>query len=328
MIPVIDMHADSFSKRMAYNRYNLFDKCYVKIKNNFHSLESTFHINDKAVKKGNLRVQTQSLYIDDAEMQYPFKAAMMMIQKILKYIETNQEYILIKSQTDLNECLEGKKYGIQISIEGLEVIENNLDLLDVFHELGIRVIAPTWNRVLPYMMPVGYDGGVLKKGEALIRILNGWNCLIDVSHMSEDSFFDTEKLFDGVMIASHSNPIALNSHQRNLTDDQIKVILERKGIMGINLAPAFIKPINSSSENGFEWIFGIVDYVCSKFSEDIIAFGCDFDGIMSLPPGISDCGFFAELKKYLTEKGISHNTMEKLFFRNAERVIRSVVPVI
>ncbi len=326
MIPVIDLHADSFSKRMAYDRHNIFDKCYIKIKNNFYSLESSFHINDQAVKQGNLRVQTQSLYIDDAEMQYPFKAGMMMIQKMLKFVQDHDEYIIIRNQADLDRCLNGEKYGIQISIEGLEVLENNLDLLDIFHELGVRIIAPTWNRVLPYMMPVGCEGGLLKKGKRLIEKMNNWNCLIDVSHMSEGSFFDVEREFKGIMIASHSNPKTLNSHQRNLTDDQVKVIQERGGVMGINLAPAFIEPIDKKSDNGLEWIYGIVDYVCSNFSEDIIAFGCDFDGIMSLPPGIKDCSFFSELNSYLSQKGFSNDLLEKLYYKNAERVIKSVLP--
>jgi len=327
-IPVIDLHADTYTHKIFKKKHPWIGNLYHKDENGYTKLSVLETINPKRLKKGNVKVQTQSLFIPDWETNNSLHTALWAISLIKNDCKNLKNYFQVFTHDDIEKNIKNNDTGILISIEGLEVIENNLDLLDIFYELGVRIVAPTWNRILPYNAPMHTDYGLFPKGKDLINRLNELEIIIDVSHSSEKSFFEIMDIAKVPVIATHSNVKALNKHPRNLSDAQLKALDETKGVFGINFYPNFMKPDNfishSNTPDGFEWYYRIVDYVASKFSIDIIAIGSDYDGIDKIPQGLETPEKFPELADFLIERGVIKSDVEKIFYKNALRVLKQI----
>jgi len=327
-IPVIDLHADSYTHKTFKNKHSWMTNLYYKNEHGYQKLSDLEVINPDRLKKGNVKVQTQSLFISDSGMNNPLHTALWAVSLMKKDCKEIENYFQVFGADDIQKNLNNDKTGLLISIEGLEVIENNLDLLDIFYEVGVRIVAPTWNRILPYNAPMHTDYGLFPKGKDLIKKLNELGFVIDVSHSSEKSFFEIMNLATVPVIATHSDIKALNKHPRNLSDNQLKALDETKGVFGINFYPNFMKPDNYTSKSdtpdGFEWSYRIVDYVASKFSIDIIAIGSDYDGIHKIPQGLETPEKFPDLADFLMKKSLSQNDVEKIFYKNALRILERI----
>lgn len=329
-IPVIDLHADTFMKHLVMKTQPYLKDFYQKNKktSEYKKVSENFSINPKNLFKGNVKVQTQSLFLDNLYTTNGLHFSMKTISLILQHINENENLFRIRKISDIRKNLENDKTGIFISIEGLEVIQNDLDLLDIFYDLGVRIVAPTWNRIVPYASSIMEESGIFEKGKELAQKMNEMQMILDVSHLSVKSFFDFEKITSCPFIASHSNIQSINSHQRNLNNDQLKVIQERKGVFGINFCPSFINPatknISDNYPEGYEWIYRQIEYAAENFTLDIVAFGSDFDGISSTPTGIESPEFYPLFADFLIEKGVSREDIEKIFYKNALRVFEQL----
>lgn len=321
-IPVIDLHADTYMKHLALRRIPELKRTYFRTDADYRPVAESFHITPRALMEGGVAVQTQSLFLDDVFLAMPLHAAMQTVSLMLRDIRRYDQLYHVKNSREID--LTGQRCGLFISIEGLEVIESDLDLLDVFYQLGVRLVAPSWNRPLPWAGAVTTEHGLLPAGHDLLARMQELNMIVDISHLSTRSSFDIATHFDGPIIASHSNPAALCNHQRNLSDDQLLMLSERNGIFGINFCPAFL-PDCGNDAHGFEQIYRVVDYTLQHFGDSIIAIGSDFDGIATTPRGVDGPQIFPQLATYLKDRGIGRASIENLFFRNALRVIQTVM---
>jgi membrane dipeptidase len=153
--------------------------------------------------------------------------------------------------------------------------------------------------------------------------------IMDVSHASEKSFFELAEIAECPIIASHSNAKTINGSPRNLSDEQLKVLQEKKGVLGLNFYQGFLKPDKESAKTdhpeGFEWLYKMIDYIAGKFSVDMLAFGSDFDGIDSTPEGLENPECYPKFADFLLEKGVSQIDIEKIFYKNALKVIQKAI---
>lgn len=226
---VIDTHLDLAGE--IYNRYLAGEK--EVIKNRY--LEN--------FKKGGFNIVVSSLYIDDIFLpEMGLRVALGQINALMEDIETcGGEVVLIKNKVQLESCIKENKIGIILSFEGLDPIGNDIGLLRIFYELGVRAAGLVWSR-RNYVAdgcsfsPVdeGQRGGLTRFGVKAVRRLEELNMLIDVSHLNDEGFWDIMKFTNKPFIASHSNSRVLHGRMRNLTDEQIKAIAERNGVIGIN----------------------------------------------------------------------------------------------
>ena len=226
---VVDTHLDLAGE--IFNRYIAGEK--EVIKNRF--LDN--------FKKGGFNIIVSSLYMDDLFLpEMGLKTALGQIRAVMEDVETcHGEVFLIKNKNDLNKAIKENKVGIILSFEGLEPIGNDIGLLRIFHELGVRAAGLVWSR-RNYVAdgcsfnPVeeGQRGGLTKFGVQVVRRMEELNMLIDVSHLNDEGFWDVVKFTNKPFIASHSNSRSIHGRMRNLTDEQIKAIAERNGVIGIN----------------------------------------------------------------------------------------------
>lgn len=209
-----------------------------------------------------------------------------------------------------------------ISIEGGEMLEGKIERLDEFYQAtGLRMIALTWN----YENEIGYPGrrgpklGLKPFGLELLKEMDKRGIYADASHLNEPGFWDIVEHMQLPPIASHSNVRALCENTRNLYDDQIRAIIEKKGFIGINFYSAFL--VNDRPAI-MEDLFAHIDYIAQMGGIDVIGLGSDFDGIDEWPEGLAHSGEFGNLIALLEKHGYTQKNIEAIAGGNLWRLLK------
>lgn len=216
---------------------------------------------------------------------------------------------------DLPEEFPDTPHGI-VSIEGGEMLEGSLERYDEFDRLARpRMIALTWNHENEIGSPAagGSDRGLKPFGRALVREMDRRGCLADVSHLNEAGFWQLMELSALPPIASHSNCRALCGHARNLTDEQIRALIERGGFIGINFYSRFLREEGPAT---LEDLFRHIDHIAQMGGIGVLGFGSDFDGIETAPQGLESPADLPRLMEMLRLRGFSADEVEGIAGRN------------
>ncbi len=234
------------------------------------------------MKKGGFNIVVSSLFIDDVFLpEMGLRVALGQISALMEDVETcNGEVVLIKTKDQLQTVVKENKIGIILSFEGLDPIGNDIKLLKIFYELGVRAAGLVWSR-RNYVAdgcsfsPVeeGQRGGLTKFGVKAVRKMEEMNMLIDVSHLNDEGFWDIMKFTNRPFIASHSDVRNIHDRMRNLTDEQIKAIAERNGVIGIN-AYKNIAGVKEG-EDPIKKLADHVEYMANLVGPSHVGFGFD-----------------------------------------------------
>ena len=175
---------------------------------------------------------------------------------------------------------------------------------------GVRYLTLTWNGENAIAGGSGTDKGLTRFGREVIRELNRLKICTDLSHLNDKSFFAAIERAE-YPIASHSNSREICPAPRNLTDEQLKLIGEKNGLIGLCFYPKFL------GGNAFEKIYENICRLGNLGLENNIAIGSDFDGA-DMSDELSDISKVPDLYAYLEKRGISAGTLKKIFYENAQ----------
>lgn len=195
--------------------------------------------------------------------------------ELIKY----SDYVsLCLSPEDIRVAAEKHKVAAVLSVEGGGVIMGSLEILNDLYKAGVRIFSLTWNmrNSLADGANVKKDCGLTSLGRQVIGEIERLGMILDVSHLSDKSFYDTCEVATKPFIATHSNSRTVCSHQRNLTDEQFKEIVKRQGIVGINLGVNFLE--NNNKEASASSVVKHIDHFMSFGGENVVAMGADYDG--------------------------------------------------
>ena len=243
------------------------------------------------------------------------------VHKELFYEEMKKNSDLIAPAFYTEDILANKEKGLMsgiLTIEGGEAFEGKCERAEEFRNDGVRMITLTWN----YENELGFSnltGGHLKpKGREIVDAMNRLGILVDVSHLSDEGFWDCVELAGNKypVVASHSDARALCNHTRNMTDEMLKALGETEGVVGINFCSAFLIP--ESMDTTLEAVLNHTLHLIDKAGIDHVAFGSDYDGIISNLEW-KDASGTEKLLEYLHKK-ISYEDLEKITHKNALRV--------
>ena len=248
------------------------------------------------------------------------------LNSLIGDVEESWSFDLVRSVGDMEKTLKEGRKALWLGLEGGEPIGESLDLLEVFHRLGLRVLTLTWS--LRNAIGDGVfertGGGLTNFGVEVVGKAEELGIIVDLSHINEVGFWDALDVTSFPVIASHSNARALCDHPRNLTDDQILAIAERDGVIGAVAIPGFVGE-NPTLERYIEHITYMVDLAGYRHV------GLGFDFVYYLPgwSGRSIEGFENEsripaLLERLREN-LSVKEVEAIAFKNLERVFKRVV---
>ncbi|CAH1197741.1 hypothetical protein PAECIP111893_00931 [Paenibacillus plantiphilus] len=230
----------------------------------------------------------------------------------------------IKQPQDIRITREKGELGALLSLEGADALQGDLALLRMLFELGVRAIGLTWNNANwgadGVMEPRG--GGLTSKGRAFVEECNRLGILLDVSHLSEQSFWDMLDMTKRPLIASHSNAGAICRHPRNLSDDQIRALIAMDGLIGITFVPEFVI---ADGNAGVDDVLRHIDHICGLGGEKQLMFGSDFDGINTHVAGLTHPGEVYHLYESLLKR-YSETQVNAFFSENTYRFLTTHLP--
>lgn len=201
------------------------------------------------------------------------------------------------------------------SVEGGAVIEDDIDRLYILKEDGICALTLTWNGENRIAGGSKSDKGLTDFGKRVIRDLNSLNMLCDLSHLNEKSFYSVIELAE-YPIATHSNCREVCNCPRNLSDNQLKLIAEKGGIVGLCFYPEFL------GGDVLEKLYRNIYHMLELGMENNIAIGSDFDGA-DMSGSLCDISKIPFLYANLNEKGIDKSVLDKIFYKNAENYLET-----
>jgi membrane dipeptidase len=216
-----------------------------------------------------------------------------------------------------------------LHLEGAEPIGPGLDELEVLHAAGMRSLGLAWSRPnafatgVPFAFPGSPDQGpgLSDAGRSLVRACGELRILVDVSHLNERGFWDVAELSDAPLVASHSGAHALCPSPRNLTDDQLRAIGERGGLVGINFNVGFVRADGAEDpDTPLSTIAGHAAHVAELAGVDAVALGSDFDGA-KMPAALGDVTGLPALLAALREAGFGEPDLAKVAHGNWRRVL-------
>jgi len=232
---------------------------------------------------------------------------------------------------------EGHPVGLVLSIEGAECIRTMSDV-EEWWEAGVRFIAPAWGGNL-YTGGTKEPGPLTQAGRRLLETMQELGFGLDISHMSPQSAEQALDIYEGPLIASHSNPVALlkeDESHRHLTERAVQGVIEHQGVIGI-------VPFNSFLQQGWTWalrngkdlvslndVVAHIDYVCQMAGDaQHVGFGTDFDGGFGwhgVPKEIDTIADMQKIAPLLTEKGYGEADIAAIFGGNWVRILRQTLP--
>jgi len=285
------------------------------------------HIDLPRLIEGGVTCQFFAIYVD--AIYKPLKAterALELITILYEEVEkSNGKMFIVDKSRDIIQAKKEGKVAALISFEGGEPIQFNPIILRMFHKLGLRAISLTWNERNMLADGVGEErtkGGLTNIGIKALEEIKRLRILLDVSHLSESGFWDIIENYDMPIIASHSNSKHICNHRRNLTDEQLKAIAEKNGVVGINFCPSFIV---EEGKPTIEDLIKHIDHMDKVMGVNHIGLGSDFDGIPSTPIGLEDVSKLPKLTASLLEHGYSKVDIKKILGENFLRIISEVV---
>jgi membrane dipeptidase len=215
-----------------------------------------------------------------------------------------------------------------LTFEDGRAIDGKMEKLEEYFKRGIRLISLTWNGENCFGFPNSADKTEMEKGlkpfgKDAVKRMNELGIIIDVSHLSAGGFFDVAKLSGKPFIASHSNCLSLGPHQRNLSDEQLRILASAGGVAGLNYCPLFLSGDIHGENSTAVMISAHAKYMKKIAGIDSIALGSDFDGI-SGKLEISDIEKVPLLFDQLKSDGFSDDEIEKIAWKNALRVITEI----
>ena len=209
-----------------------------------------------------------------------------------------------------------------MTIEEGGALQGRLENLRNFYRLGVRLVTLTWN----YPNEIGYPNcemkyrgqGLTEFGQQVVAEMNNLGMIIDVSHLSDQGFYDVATLSKKPFIASHSNARAVQDHSRNMTDEMIRIVAQKGGVMGINFSGDFLGGTKNSNVAD---MVSHIKHIYQVGGLDVIALGTDFDGIDSNLE-IANIGEIHKLTDELSKNGFTAAAIEKIAYQNTLRVIK------
>lgn len=268
-------------------------------------------------------IQMMAIYISPEEAENGFKIGKKVIEKFEREKEKHKNIVQIYCREDLNK-VKDENIGIILTAENGSIIQGDLNNIDKLYEKGIRVMSIVWNEQndLASGALTKEDKGLTKLGIEYIKYLNKKNILIDVSHTSEKTFWDTIKYSTKAVVATHSCAYNMCNHPRNLKDNQIKQIAMMEGIIGIAFCSQFL---NKTGKANLSDIVKHIKYIKNLVGIDYVGIGSDFDGldeedILSDMKSVKDIW---KLEKELKKEGFTKQDINKVLGDNWLRVLKS-----
>lgn len=231
------------------------------------------------------------------------------------------------SYDDIRKNESENKISAILSIEEGGILNNRIERLDELYKNGIRLMTLMWNYENCLGYPNSRDRLLMKKGlkpfgMEVIERMGELGMIADVSHASDGTFRDILQCAKGPVIASHSNCRALCRHPRNLTDEMIRALADQGGVAGLNFYGPFL---GNNKESRLDDMAAHMIHMIAAGGSEFPAVGTDFDGFDGMTHmDVPDVSYMEKLWETLKRKGVTESQLDKIWSKNALRVISAI----
>ena len=330
------------------------------------------HTDLPRMKAGGITAEFFAIYVDRQYAESPTsltggsaRRALDMIDIVYRQIERHpQDLMLATRAEDIRKAKAEGKIAALMGIEGGHAIENSLFALREFYRLGVRYMTLTHTNTNDWADSAGFAGpepaknhGLSPFGEEVVHEMQRIGMLVDVSHVSDETFASVIKIAKAPVIASHSSSRALADHRRNMTDDMLRALAKNGGVAMANFSPGFIdqKCVTTQRElftkhkdeiaalkkqyaatpgvffdemkkrmqcapTPLSVLIDHIDHMVKVAGIDHVGLGSDFDGVPSLPEGLDGIDKLPRITLALLKKGYSDDDVKKILGGNFLRV--------
>ena len=331
-----DMHCDTILE--IYEKRQAGEACGI--------LKNGLHIDLEKLKKGDYLLQNFAVFVHMkhmAERNQPLpEYAFMMIDTFFSEMRKYPELVgIARSYQDIEENWKNGRISALLTMEEGGICEGKAEYLIIFYELGVRMFTFTWNfpnelawpnRLEQEGAPAAYfvpetEQGLTEKGFEFLEEMERLGMIADVSHLGDKGILDVIAHARRPFVASHSNARAVCRHSRNLTDEMIRGIAEKGGVIGINFYPDFLR---NQEEQGSPMKVSVTDiarhirHMIKTGGIECVGLGSDFDGITSSFE-MKDASDLPILEESLRKNGFTEEEIEKIFYRNVLRVYKEIL---
>jgi membrane dipeptidase len=250
-------------------------------------------------------------------------------------------FALALTADDVEKAHKHHKIAALMGLEGGHAIEDSPRVLRDYYRLGIRYMTLTHFNTNNWADSSGdinkpdvpHHNGLTPLGKDLIREMNRLGMMVDISHTADKTFYDALEASQAPLIASHSSCRAVTNVPRNMTDDMLKALAQKGGVVQININCGFISqksadaPKEAPVRATLADVVAHIDHARQVAGIDAIGMGTDFDGIECTPAGLDDVSKFPNLTRALLEKGYTPADIKKIYWSNTLRLMRQVEKV-
>jgi membrane dipeptidase len=325
---------------------------------------ATGHTDLPRLRQGNVGAQFFAAYVSSSYVNGNRSAyrTLEMIDTIRHDIVERypDDFTLALTAADIERAHREGKIAALIGIEGGHAIEDSLRPLRDYYALGVRYMTLTHVNTNGWAdssgdidkAGVAHHNGLTDFGKDVVREMNRLGMMVDISHVADKTFWDALEVSTAPVFASHSSCRALSNAPRNMTDDMIRALAKKGGVIDINFSCGFLSQKAASAEKAImpklmaarnpedpallaeyrkavppatlQDVVEHIDHVVKIAGIDAVGLGSDFDGIMCAPLDLDCVSKFPNLTRALLEKGYSPEDIRKIYGVNVLRVMRAV----
>ena len=298
------------------------------------------------MKEGGLDAEFFAIYVaaDYAKKGGAARRAMEMIDGVYEQVRRHPESLeMAYTSDDIRRIAKSGKIAALMGIEGGHAIEDSLSALRIFYQLGVRYMTLTHTNTNNWADSAGGIGNPAEKkhnglsdfGKEVVREMNRLGMMVDISHVSDDTFRACLEVSKAPLIASHSSARALTNVPRNMTDEMIKAVANHGGVVMVNFYNGFINteyakpgspmPTKGADTATFEMLMQHFEHIIKVAGIDHVGIGSDFDGVEGkLPPGMEDISKLPNITYALLKRGYSEADVRKVLGENLLRTMAEV----
>ncbi len=324
---VIDMHCDTIERLFRLKEQGLPQDL----------RQNRLHLDLVRMQKSHYLLQNFALFVKLQEGESPWQKVCGLLELYERELKQNGDLIApVYRFHDLETNERAGRMSALLAVEEGGVCEGDPARLDALYQKGVRMLTLTWNYPNQLGWPNFSPGGDCKEpnatqgltalGREFVTRMETLGMIPDVSHLSDAGFYDVLNATKKPFVASHSNARSICPHVRNLTDDMIRRLSRRGGVMGLNFCADFLEeaPKGQKNPGTVASVVRHARHIAKVGGVEVLGLGSDFDGIDTneeLPSAQS----MERLWDALKAGGFSESDLDRIFFQNVLRVYREVL---
>ena len=256
------------------------------------------------------------------------------VQRCIDLFNYNMELHpdIIRPARSAEDVLSNAAAGLlsgMLTIEDGGFVNGTLEKIKDCYDKGIRVFGLTWNGKNCLGTPNSPDAGVMNEGltdfgKEAVDYMQSLGMVVDVSHLNDGGFYDIAARCKKPFVATHSNCRAVSPHPRNLTDEMIRILADKGGVMGLNFCAEFLDEDITNQDSTIARMVAMLQHTYQIGGRDVMAIGTDFDGIRSNLE-IKDCSQLPLLTDALKKAGFSDDDLDYITHKNVRRALHDAM---